>query len=136
MKIILFTNSLLPVIGGREIVVHHLARSLNRLGHSARVVCRSRFWRDRKVRFDYPVHRWPALKGLRCDEVMPAELLLDILAWGCDVVHAHNTYPTGYAAARLKKLLRLPLVITPHGEDIHVVPEIGFGQRLDPAQGG
>jgi glycosyltransferase involved in cell wall biosynthesis len=26
------------------------------------------------------------------------------------------------------------LVITPHGEDIHVVPEIGFGQRLDPEQ--
>jgi glycosyltransferase involved in cell wall biosynthesis len=25
-------------------------------------------------------------------------------------------------------------VITPHGEDIHVIPEIGFGQRLDPFQ--
>jgi glycosyltransferase involved in cell wall biosynthesis len=25
-------------------------------------------------------------------------------------------------------------VITPHGEDIHSVPEIGFGQRLDPVQ--
>jgi glycosyltransferase involved in cell wall biosynthesis len=88
----------------------------------------------RKVRFPYPVHRWPYFEGALRDDLLTAELLLDSLIWGADVIHAHNTYPGAYAAARVKSLLGIPLVITPHGDDIHMVPELGFGQRLDPLQ--
>lgn len=34
----------------------------------------------------------------------------------------------------MRSVLRAPVVITPHGEDINIVPHIQFGQRLDPVQ--
>jgi glycosyltransferase involved in cell wall biosynthesis len=104
------------------------------LGHQVRVVGPAGWWSRRKVRFEYPLHRWPTLRGLFNEQVQFIKLLLDTSIWGCDIIHAHSTYPTGYIAARLKRIRDLPLVVTPHGEDIHIIPEIGFGQRLDPIQ--
>lgn len=133
MNIVLYVNSFLPSIGGREIVVHHLARALMALGHQVRVVGPSGWWSRRKIRFEYPLHRWPTLRGLFKEQVSLTQLMLDTAIWGCDVIHAHNTYPTGCTVARLKIIRNLPLVVTPHGEDIHVIPEIGHGLRLNPA---
>lgn len=138
MNIVLYTSDFLPNIGGREVVVHHLARCYQNLGHTVRVLG-PRGWRRRhKQRFQYPVHVWPGLQGLFPEQTALAHLWFDTRFYGCDVVHAHSTYPNGYVAARLKALSKrfrdVPLVVTPHGEDIHVVPEIGFGQRLDPVQ--
>ena len=109
---------------------------------------RSLYWDTRFVSLDppgggpiaksvlnIPLHRWPTLRGLFSEQVRFSQLLLDTTIWGCDVIHAHSTYPSGYAAVKLKTLRDFPLVVTPHGEDIHVIPEIGFGQRLDPVQG-
>ena len=135
MNIVLYVNSFLPSIGGREIVVHNLALSLSKLGHRVRVVGPSGWWSYRKIRFEYPLHRWPTLKGLFNEQVMLSKLLLDTTIWRCDVIHAHSTYPSGYVAVKLKILRNIPLVVTPHGEDIHTIPEIGYGQRLDPVQG-
>ena len=134
MNIVLYVPSYLPSIGGRELVVHYLATSLLSLGHRVRVVGPAGWWSHRKIRFDYPLHRWPTLRGFFRDKVAFTQLLLDTTIWGCDVIHAHSTYPSGYSAARLKTIKNFPLVITPHGEDIHTIPEIGFGQRLDPIQ--
>jgi len=134
MNIVLYVPSYLPGIGGRELVVHHLATSILSLGHRVRVVGPTGWWSHRKIRFDYPLHRWPTLRGIFSDKVAFTQLLLDTTIWGCDVIHAHSTYPSGYSAARLKTIKNFPLVITPHGEDIHIIPEIGFGQRLDPIQ--
>ncbi|MBK9132736.1 MAG: glycosyltransferase family 4 protein [Gammaproteobacteria bacterium] len=132
MNIILYVNSFLPTLGGREFVVHYLADALCKLGHQARVVGPAGFWRHRHERFSYPVHRWPTLRGLMSDQVSLAKIALDTALWGADVIHAHNTWPTGYHAIRLRKLRRYPLVITPHGADIQSIPEIGHGLRLDP----
>jgi glycosyltransferase involved in cell wall biosynthesis len=134
MNIVLYVNSFLPSIGGREIVVHYLAQALMTMGHQVRVVGPAGLWSQRKVRFEYPLHRWPTLRGLFNEQVWFTQLMLDTAIWGCDVIHAHSTYPSGYAAAQLKAIRNIPLVVTPHGEDIHVIPEIGFGQRLDPIQ--
>ncbi len=62
-----------------------------------------------------------------------AALTSYILRHRPDIIHAHSTYPCGYNALKLGGLAP-PVVVTPHGEDINVVPEIGFGQRLNPAQ--
>ena len=134
MNIVLYVQSFLPSLGGRELVVHYLARSLQSLGHRVRVVIPGGFWCYRNIRLGYPVHRWPTLRGRAAKYVMLPQLLLDTTLWGCDVIHAHSTYSSGYIASLLKKVRNVPLVITPHGEDIHVIPEIGFGQRLDPIQ--
>ena len=115
-------------------MVHYLATSLLSLGHRVRVLGPAGWWSHRNIRFNYPVHRWPTLRGWFRDEVAFTQLLLDTTIWGCDVVHAHSTYPSGYSASQLKTIKNLPLVITPHGEDIHIIPEMGYGQRLDANQ--
>ena len=38
------------------------------------------------------------------------------------IIHAHFTYPSGYAAARLKKAVKKPLIITGHGYDVYALP--------------
>jgi len=130
----LYVNSYLPSIGGREMVVHLLAKSYQELGYDVRVVGPGCWWKHRKTIFSYPLHRWPRIPLLPNDLVWTIQLLLAYIVYKPDVIHAHSTYPTGYIAARLKNMLKIPLVITPHGEDIHIIPEIDFGQRLDPVQ--
>lgn len=132
MNIVLYVSSFLPTLAGREFVVHYIADALQRLGHKVRVVGPAGYWKHRKYRLHYPVHRFPTSKGILPDQLAVTQLLLDTSFWGCDVIHAHNTYPTGYYAARLKRLKRYPLVVTPHGEDILTIPEAGYGLRLRP----
>jgi len=131
LNIVLYVNNFLPKVGGREMVVFHLANELHELGHQVRVLGPSGWWRHRKVQFNFPVHRWPTLRGLLREQVAFSSLLLDTSIYGCDVIHAHNTYPTGYTASWLKAVKNIPMVITPHGVDIHTIPEIGHGLRLD-----
>jgi glycosyltransferase involved in cell wall biosynthesis len=95
MNIVLYVNSFLPTIGGKEIVVHYLARELRQLGNTVRVVGPSGWIRMRKHTFDYPVHRWPTLRNVIKEKVMYARLYLDTRLWGCDVIHAHTTNPNG-----------------------------------------
>jgi len=132
VRILLFNNSHLPRIGGKEIVVHQLALAYQELGHEVALAGPGGWWRFRDFRADYPIHRWPRVPGL------PKELAWQgLYAWQarrfrCDVVHAHTTYPNGWVAARARGSADYPIVVTPHGADIHKVPEIGFGHRLDP----
>ncbi len=132
MKVVLYVNSFLPLLGGREFVIHYLADALLTLGHDVRVLGPAGFWKHRHLSFRYPVHRWPTLRGLMPEQVASSQLALDTAIWGCDIIHAHNTYPTGYHAVRTKRMKDIPLVITPHGEDIQTIPEIGYGLMLDP----
>ncbi|QKT02459.1 glycosyltransferase family 4 protein [Ectothiorhodospiraceae bacterium 2226] len=132
MNIALYVNSFLPNVGGRELVVHQLARALQGLGHEVRVLGASGWWRNAGVRTEYPVHRYPGLGRVLQGPVRVAQLGLDVALRGCDVIHAHATYPAGYRASLIKHMRRVPLVITPHGADIHVIPELGHGLRLRP----
>ena len=134
MKILLYVNSYLPKIGGRELVVHHLATQYQKLGHEVLVAGPAGKRRFRKFQYGYPLERWPILPVLPAECSWFPELILTKFRHRFDIIHAHSTYPTGYVATKLKWLLKTPVVITPHGEDINVIPEIGFGQRLDPKQ--
>jgi glycosyltransferase involved in cell wall biosynthesis len=131
MNIVLVTNSELPTLGGREVVVHYLAKTLKEMGHTVRVTGPGRWWKKRHRKFPYPVHRWPSLRGYFPDQVNLLRLLLDISIFGADVIHAHATYSAGFAACGVKRIRRIPVVLTPHGEDIHVVPELNHGLRLN-----
>lgn len=135
LNVVLYTGSFLPKIGGREMVVFHLAQAFRRLGNRVRVLGPSGWWKSRKHQFEFPVHRWPTLRGWFPEQVAYAQLRMDVSIWGADVIHAHNTYPTGYVGTRFTKGRQIPLVITPHGRDIHVIPEIDHGLRLDPVIG-
>ncbi|MBV1905164.1 MAG: glycosyltransferase family 4 protein [Pseudomonadales bacterium] len=134
MKIMLFNNSHLPLIGGKEIVVHQLAMSFMELGHETVVVGPGGYRRFRKFNYPYRLFRWPTIPLVSNELIWQALLILARMRFRCDIIHAHTTYPNGYTAAKLKKIITCPLVITPHGADIHKVPEIGFGHRLDPVK--
>lgn len=131
MNIVLYTNSFLPHIGGRELVVHYLAHSFHALGHNVRVLGPAGWWRLRKIKYAYPVYRYPTVKGRWNEQMRLLQLLADATWRGCDVIHAHATYPVGYIAAKLKRIRNIPLVVTPHGADIHTIPQIGHGLRLN-----
>jgi len=144
MNIVLYSNTILPNLGGRELVVHYIAKSLTELGHKVRVISPSGIWRYRNIDMGYKVHRYFAIvRGGRIvdqdfkaeirEKTMRAQLSFDVAFWGADIIHAHATYPGGYIAAQIKrKGNRIPLVITPHGVDIHTIPEINHGMRLHP----
>lgn len=132
MNILLYTNSYLPKIGGREMVVHTLATLLHRRGHDVRVVGPGGILKYRSLKFEYPLDRWVNLPLLTPEQRWRFHLLRTKLLRKFDLIHAHNTFPTGYMAVKLKKQLGVPVVITPHGDDINVSSEIGHGMRLDP----
>ncbi len=132
MKIVLYVNSFLPTIGGREMVVHYLAKAYQKLGHDVRVFGPSGWRENRNRDLGYPVYRYPTVANFFPNQTRLLQLFGDVVCRGCDIIHAHVTYPAGYISAHLKKIKNIPLVITPHGNDIHVIPELGHGLRLDP----
>jgi len=139
LKVLLFSHTFLPTIGGRELVVHHLADALDRLGHDVRVFGPAGWWQHRHNHFRYPVVRHPNLlrfpfraRGLSRrirERQLGWHLQWEVARQGIDVVHAHTTYPTGYIATRV--FSHLPVVLTPHGVDIDTIPQMGYGLRLD-----
>jgi len=54
--------------------------------------------------------------------------------YNIDLVHAHFAYSEGWCAllAKLASNSKIPFVITVHGYDINVLPEYGYGIRLNP----
>ncbi len=134
MNVLLLSNSHLPMIGGKEIVQHHLARQLVAKGHDVRLGGPSGFWRHRNLDLGYPVQR-PYTASF-----LPTELHWQLRTrWllrnhRFDVIHAHVTHPAAYHAQKYlqERNDKTPLIVTPHGADIHKVPEVNFGKRLNP----
>jgi glycosyltransferase involved in cell wall biosynthesis len=131
LNIVLYVNNFLPKIGGKEIVVYNLASEYKKLGHKVRVVGPSGLYSHRKCKYKFPVHRCPIINKKFHEQINLYYLLLNLWIFGCDIVHAHTTNPNGYIAAKLKRKINFPLIITPHGSDIHTIPGIEYGQMLD-----
>lgn len=134
MRILLHVNSHLPSIGGRELVVHNLALQYLHKGHEVVVAGPAGFRRRHDDDYGYPVVRWPTIRKFPV-----FSRAVSFGAWGLthpavDVIHSHATFPCGYVSELMRLLIGGVRVLTPHGEDINVIPEIGFGLRLDPAR--
>jgi glycosyltransferase involved in cell wall biosynthesis len=132
MKILLYNNSHLPVVGGKEIVVHQLALSYQALGHQVMLAGPGGWWKHRHFHAEYPIQRWPRAIGVPKEALWKAQFSWSARRFGCDIVHAHTTYPNAFVAAKARGRRNYPIIVTPHGADIHKVPEIDFGHRLDP----
>lgn len=48
-----------------------------------------------------------------------------------DLIHAHFAYPQGWVGLLAKRRIGKPLIVTLRGYDVNVVPEIGYGIRLN-----
>ncbi|MFQ5644614.1 MAG: glycosyltransferase family 4 protein [Thiogranum sp.] len=137
MNICIFGSSFLPQRGGMEYVMHHLATALHQLGNDVTVIAERVRWEPVGVEHDYRLIRYgPAIRGLRGVGLEYISGLLAVLRAHMqnpfDVIHCHGVAIGGRRAAVLKKWLNIPLVMTPHGEDIQRIPEIDYGLRLDP----
>jgi len=134
LDILLLDNSHLPAVGGKEIVVHHLARQLQGLGHRVTVAGPGGAKQHKNLDLGYPVKRFPASRWVSADMRWSVIRSLIFKANRYDIVHAHTTHPSGYHALRWLRSNdnSTPLVVTPHGIDIHKIPEQQWGKRLDP----
>jgi glycosyltransferase involved in cell wall biosynthesis len=134
MRVLILTGSFLPVIGGAEISVHNLGEGLVSLGHNV-LVCAAGAKGELSHRHSYELKRYRSPRGSWRTGLISwwlgAYLLKIAWQWQPDVVHVHFAYPTGYAAVKFKRLLRLPVIMTCHGGDINNNPETGYGYRLD-----
>jgi glycosyltransferase involved in cell wall biosynthesis len=131
MNICMLVSNFLPRQGGAEYVVHHLTRALIEARHTVTVLAGA----DpaaRTIRYPYPVHHCPLLPliGLETQRLWHARY--HHARERFDVVHAHIAWEAGCVAARLQRRCGVPVVITPHGGDVQVVPEIEYGLCLNP----
>jgi glycosyltransferase involved in cell wall biosynthesis len=136
MNICMFGASFLPRRGGMEYVIHHLANALTDEGHNVTVIAERTAWRGIGVKHDYELVRYGVpTRGLRSMGFSAPDSLFSIwrtnLKSRFDIIHCHSSSFAGTRAIRAKRILGIPVVMTPHGEDIQRVPEIGYGLRLD-----
>ena len=137
MRIVLFASSFLPVVGGMEYVVHYLAEALFDHGIDVSVVAR------RQKDSDNFNHRYRLLRyGLpfqgghrsRIDHISAYWTLAELFQkYGIDIAHIHGVSSAPQLSLRFFKKKGVPVVMTPHGEDVQRVPEIGYGLRLQKA---
>jgi len=120
-----------------EYVMHHLATALHQQGNDVTVIAERVRWEPVGVEHDYRLIRYgPAIRGLRGKGLEYVSGLLAV--WWAhqkkpfDIIHCHGVTLGGRRAAVLRKWLGIPVVMTPHGEDIQRIPEISYGLRLDP----
>lgn len=139
MKIVHFTTTFLPKIGGIEIVVHNLARQQVQAGHDVTVVAPYPAWRA--LRGTLPYRLLPLLpKSVIAVEQLPHDrriLFTPLLhlyqrRFNFDVWHVHALYSAGYAIAPFLRRTNQPALLTCHGADIQTLPAINYGQRLKP----
>ena len=138
MKICIFGDSFFPKVGGMEFVIHHLAQALTALGHDVHVIVKIakkikkphfEFKHNYKLtRYGYkiPLSGYSGLNSL--SSVLT--LLRIHRKEHFDIINCHSVSYAGSRAVKANKKLKLPLVMTPHGEDIQRVPEINYGLRL------
>ncbi len=131
LKVCQICHSFLPVIGGAEIAVHNIAKNLTQLGVNVSVLT-SRGYKQNSIHSNYPIHyyyRTP--KGSFQGIVLLARLLILQKKYRFDLIHVHKAQRAFYVL-KIKNLLKVPIIITTHGGDIQLYPEINYGDRLNP----
>jgi glycosyltransferase involved in cell wall biosynthesis len=121
MRICLYTETALPLVGGQEIAIDQLARNFLGLGHEV-VVLAARH-RGRAVYLDhelpYRVVRHPRFISTH-RMVGWYRRYVDRLrqTFPFDILHCHSVQPTGYVAACCRNQTGLRVVLTSQGGDL------------------
>lgn len=137
MKICICSTTFLPKIGGAEIVIHHLAKNLQKLGHQVTVLVPFKRKDFNNKKLPYSLHKLVLFSRFKqghrwIENMIKTNLFIEYLRTRFDILHIHIAYPAGYAALTIKKIIHKPLVITCHGNDVQKMPEIFYGLRLNP----
>lgn len=136
LNICLLTSTFLPLVGGLEIVINNLATALTNMGHNVYLV--TPYPKKRKVvdDYSYKVVRF-GFKGYGRLKLVSTTVVLTLAyvanRYKIDIINAHNVFTPGSWSNLFHRFNRtIPIVGTPHGDDIQITPEINDGARLDP----
>ncbi len=142
LKIGILTSTFLPSIGGSQIGLHVIAKSLNVLGHKIIVFVPFKTFiklKRKKWILDYTVLPLPPkIFGIYYRYSKIALLIIKLyfklinLFFKIDYCFANLAYPSGVMLSQLSEnnLFKKNLVLCP-GEDIQVDEQISYGIRLD-----
>ena len=136
MNICLLTSTYLPQVGGLEIVVHNLATALTDLGHRVYVV--TSYNKDCRLDkdYNYRIIRF-GFRGFGRLRLVTTTVILTLAyvvkRYEIDIINVHNVSSPGSWAYSFRRFFnKIPIVGTPHGDDIQITPEIQDGIRLNP----
>ena len=138
IRILLWTESFLPGLGGMEWVIHNLGNALAKSGHKVTVLAPRYRRRDIQVtqkytlvRYGFPFRGSGKLGAQAFGSILEAEHIYRTI--GVDVIHVHSLVTQGSCARLFSNLHRgVPVVSTPHGPELQTIPELGYGLRLVP----
>ncbi|WLQ12216.1 glycosyltransferase family 4 protein [Hahella aquimaris] len=126
LKICIYTDTFFPRQGGAQVVLHHLATELTRRG--IKVVVLAPHFRGDEICDDDYEYRVVRFKAPGSKKIGNRMVLLDLLrlylSFKFDLLHCHAAYPQTFVARSFKRLVSVPVVCRPHGNDI--VPDGGI----------
>ena len=120
MKILCYTDTFFPKVGGAEMVLHNLAIQLSARQEEVHVLApRPKRYSDSPGHTFYPVHRYgaPSSKRFLVRQTLVYLIWLQ-LRHRFDILHCHAAYPQAYVGATFKNIFKRPVVVRPHGSDI------------------
>lgn len=138
MRILHVNMDFLPSIGGVQVVVHNLALEQSRAGHEVSVLTNRKSARVMRGKLPYAIlpvfHRSSHM--FRSPDSWLKNFFFSLHAkWiqrhgPFDVCHLHGAMPEGNFIKALQAT-GAKVILTMHGDDIEMVPEIGYGARLE-----
>lgn len=141
MNIALVTGSFLPQVGGLEWKVHYLGNEYIKRGHSVTVFANRTYVSMKpispEVDYDYDLIRCAQpLKGIGRFGIdrffFRRAILKSHRNYPFDVLHCHGAVVAARYGLDVKEKINIPVVVTTTGGDVQMIPEINYGNRLDP----
>jgi glycosyltransferase involved in cell wall biosynthesis len=132
MNLCLYTATFLPTIGGAELVLHELASALTGQGHRVTVLAPFVRRADNHLEATYYLRRYqrPSSKRFGVRQIL-LYLLHEYWRRPFDVLHCHGAYPPAYVGMTFRRLLKVPMVVRPHGSDVLPGEFIRANSRLE-----
>ena len=127
MRIAMFTNTYLPMVGGVSISIHQFAEALRAQGHAVLIVAPEY---DGQAEDEEHVVRVAALRNFNHSAFsIPLPVKFDLSSivedFAPDIIHAHHPFFLGDTALRMAGTLARPIVTTHHthyGQYLHYLP--------------
>ena len=136
MNICLLTSTYFPLVGGLEIVVHNLAKALSNSGHNVYVLTSYNKEKIHIQDLNYTLLRF-GFKGYGRLKLYTVSAILSLWYYShkydFDLINVHNVFHPGTLTYYFKLLnKKIPIVGTPHGDDVQIDPDIQDGVRINP----